>query len=120
MKISLKNIIIGDIYMCSQLTENVDTNNEIVTTYNSKPCEENAILVKDKFDTYFRFEDFEDMGSLALSLYGAAFRFPSKPKAIKQKFVANTRPLFPDATDEKFSSKEIITIVNDYIHQCEV
>lgn len=112
MKISFKDVVTGNICVCTQQTETLDEDDMIVTDFNSRICEQNIIFIKDKFGSYVRFDDVAQMGSLALSLYGAAQRLKPAPQKIKDKFVANLTPLFPDATNEMVSVKEVIKSVH--------
>jgi len=120
MKTSLKNVVIGDISICTDKLEHLGNDDEIISSYRSKACEKDVVLVKDNFGSYVRFEDVEDMGSLALSLYGATTRYKSAPKSLKDKFVSNTRSLFPDASSEPCTVKDMILCVNDFKNSCDL
>ena len=120
MKISLKDIVVGDICICTEKAEYIDEKDEPQTSYKGKVRQKDVILVKDKFNSYIHFEDLEELGSIALILFGSTIRLKLEPKNLKDKFISNIHPLFQNANNEMYTIQEVIASVNSLTDTCNI
>ena len=119
MKILGKNVFIGNLCLCTKYTTEIieefeDGTYMTRTKFSGKPIKENLVLIQDKHGYFLDIHETESLGTLAVSMYGAATRWTNRPLKCEDIYIDNLENYFSlEDQENEFTIKELLQIVKN-------
>lgn len=116
MKISGKDVYIGNILVCTEYTSKVIgkwPDSQIgEKSHEGDIIEQNILFIKDKNNFFVKVTDTQGFGSIALKIYGAAQRYTTTPHNAGHLYV-EVKPYFHKNDNQKYYLKDLVEIAKN-------